>query len=238
MTTVLRSLLQDFREGRTLPSGAPRLTWYGPGGERVELSGKVLDNWVAKSGNLLQDELDGGPGVSISLALPAHWKSFVLVLAAMDLGMLARLDGDALEDADMTATADEALVGRAGEVDTQLIAVALGALSPRWPGELPSGVVDYAGAVRGHGDVFQPWMDADPTQAVLSTGGREIDDAGLRTFATEAADGVRLLVHAGDGLPAALAAALGAWLAGGSVVLVHPEVDVTPRLRESEKISA
>ncbi len=33
--------------------GRPRLTWYGADGERVELSARVLENWVAKTANLL-----------------------------------------------------------------------------------------------------------------------------------------------------------------------------------------
>ena len=47
---LLQQLLAD--------PGRPRLTWYGPDAERVELSGKVLLNWVAKTANLLTDELD------------------------------------------------------------------------------------------------------------------------------------------------------------------------------------
>ena len=43
--------------------GRPRITWYddaaGPTrGERIELSARVLANWVAKAANLLVDELD------------------------------------------------------------------------------------------------------------------------------------------------------------------------------------
>src|SRR5213595_2296246 len=80
----------------TLRSGhatSPRLTWYGPDSERVELSGRVLDNWVAKTSNLLQDELDAEPGMSLRVDLPAHWKSFVWALAGWQLGMELVLDG-------------------------------------------------------------------------------------------------------------------------------------------------
>ena len=53
-------LMTALRSGQ---STSPRLTWYGPDSERVEFSGRVLDNWVAKTSNLLQDELDAEPGM-------------------------------------------------------------------------------------------------------------------------------------------------------------------------------
>jgi len=39
-------------------------------GERIELSGRVLANWVAKAANLLQDDLDAGPGRSMATTQP------------------------------------------------------------------------------------------------------------------------------------------------------------------------
>ena len=49
--------------------------------------------------------------------------------------------------------------------------------------------------------------------------------------------GLRLLVPAADGLETVLAQSLGTWKADGSVVLVHPEVEVTGKLRDAERIS-
>ena len=46
----------------------PLLTWYDDGtGERVELSGATLGNWVAKTANLLVD----GCGLGIRVVFPA-----------------------------------------------------------------------------------------------------------------------------------------------------------------------
>ena len=45
--------------------GRPRLTWYGDGPERIELSGAVLANWVAKTTNLLVEELDAAAGETV-----------------------------------------------------------------------------------------------------------------------------------------------------------------------------
>ena len=58
MSIPASELMTSLRSGHAT---SPRLTWYGPDSERVELSGRVLDNWVAKTSNLLQDELDDRP---------------------------------------------------------------------------------------------------------------------------------------------------------------------------------
>jgi acyl-CoA synthetase (AMP-forming)/AMP-acid ligase II len=68
---------------RLLADGArPRLTWYGADEERVELSGRVLANWVVKATNLLTEEGDVGPGSRVVLDLPVHWRTPVWALAA------------------------------------------------------------------------------------------------------------------------------------------------------------
>ena len=58
----------------TADPGRPRLTWYGDDGERVELSGHVLDNWVTKTANLLVEEYQAGPLTRVLLDLPVHWR--------------------------------------------------------------------------------------------------------------------------------------------------------------------
>lgn len=213
-------------------STAPRLTWYGPGAERVELSGRVLDNWVAKTSNLLQDELDAEPGMRLRLALPAHWKALVWALAGWQLGLETVLDGG---PADFLATDDPA--GSPGQYDA-VIAVALPALAMRWDGELPAGCLDYAAEVRSHGDVFMAHGDPDPgARAVLTGEGRSVLHQDLITgFALPHTEGVRLHVPADAGLETVLANALGAWHQGGSVVLTHPEVELTAKLMADERI--
>ena len=224
-------LMTGLRSGQ---STSPRLTWYGPNSERVELSGRVLDNWVAKTSNLLQDELDAEPGTRLRLDLPAHWKSVILALAAWQLGMETVFD-DA--EAELLATADPGPGAAAGGFDA-VLAVALPALAMRWQGELPSGVVDYAAEVRSHGDVFLPHRDPETSRrAVLTaTGTAHTHGELLEGFATAHGDGMRLLVPAGDGLESTLAQSLGAWKGNGSVVLVHPDVEVTQKLLADERV--
>lgn len=243
MTTPAVQLMNSLRSGN---STAPRLTWYGPDSERVELSGRVLDNWVAKTSNLLQDELDASPGMSIRLALPAHWKSMVWALASWQLGLETVLEGGR---ADFLVTADPAPAsggdGPAGEAQPHgqgkydaVIAVALPALAMRWPGELAAGCLDYAAEVRLHGDVFLAHADPDPlARAIAGADGSEyLQQDLLDGFAARHDEGVRLHIPAGHGLEPALANALGAWKQDGSVVLTHPDVELTEKLLSAERI--
>jgi uncharacterized protein (TIGR03089 family) len=229
MTTPAIDLMTSLRSGN---STAPRLTWYGPDAERVELSGKVLDNWVAKTSNLLQDELDAGPGMRLALDLPAHWKTMVWALAAWQLGLETVLDG---AGADFLATAaPDAVTGKYDAV----VAVALPALAMRWDGGLPAGFLDYAAEVRSHGDVFMQHAEPDPSACaiVASDGRRYVHGDLLDSFAVAHEAGVRLHVPGGDGLEAALANALGAWRSGGSVVLTHPDMADTRKLLAAERL--
>src|SRR6478736_1513618 len=177
-TTPAIDLMGTLRSGN---STAPRLTWYGPDSERVELSGRVLDNWVAKTSNLLQDELDAEPGMRLRLDLPAHWKSVILALAAWQLGMEV-VFADA--EAELLATADPGPGAAAGGFDA-VLAVSLPALAMRWSGELPSGVLDYAAEVRSHGDFFMPHVDPEAERCAIRTAdgavhphGRLVEDFG------------------------------------------------------------
>lgn len=230
MTTPAITLMNSLRSGN---STAPRLTWYGSDSERVELSGKVLDNWVAKTSNLLQDELDAEPGMRLALDLPAHWKAMVWALAAWQLGLEVVLDGGAAADVLATAQPDS-VAGQSGAV----VAVALPALAMRWDGGLPAGCLDYAAEVRSHGDVFMQHAEPDPGGCAIvgSDGRKHLHRDLLDGFAVSHEQGARLHLRAGDGLEQALANALGAWRDGGSVVLTHPDVESVDRLLAAERI--
>ncbi|MDO5863886.1 MULTISPECIES: TIGR03089 family protein [Paenarthrobacter] len=229
MSIPAANLMSALRSGH---STSPRLTWYGPDSERVELSGRVLDNWVAKTSNLLQDELDAEPGTAIRIDLPAHWKSFVWALAAWQLGMEVVLDGSA---ADLLVTNDPS--DHTGAAYDAVVAVPLAALAMSWPGELPPGVVDYAAEVRSHGDVFMVHNEPTPELAAVRGNAGYAHADLMEQFAEAAEPGVRLLVRASEGLESGLSAALGAWQGDGSVVLVHEDVDVTEHLLENERVS-
>ena len=66
----------------------PLLTWYDDGtGERTELSGATLANWVAKTANLLVDGAGTQPGDRTVVLLPPHWQTAAVLLGAWSAGL-------------------------------------------------------------------------------------------------------------------------------------------------------
>src|SRR3712207_946385 len=71
----------------TAQGHAPFLTYYDDiAGERTELSYATCDNWVAKTANLLSEELEIGRGSRVALAVGAHWTAVVMAFACWRLG--------------------------------------------------------------------------------------------------------------------------------------------------------
>ncbi len=206
-------------------STRPRLTCYddGPGpsaGERVELSARVLGNWVAKAGNCLQDELDAGRGTRVLLALPTHWRAFYWALAVWSVGATVRLapSGEALPlaaDCDVVVS-DEVSVVAAAQGPSVLVSLPM--LSRSHP-DTPTGAVDEARELATYGDVFDPWDAAEPDDAGLLVRDVSTPHGGLVTAAPQWGSRPRVLL---DGpLSQVLPLALSAWAAEGSVVLLR-----------------
>ena len=215
----------------------PLLTWYGPrwalDGERVELSARNLDMWVAKTANLLVEEFDAGPGTDVALDLPPHWRSVVWQLAAWSVGAHV-LPGTGPADVLVTAEAATAARGPAGAT----VLVALEPLARAFPGEVPPGVLDFARVVTGYGDVFRPHDEPGPDEPALTAAG-EVTAFGELLPAALAAGaawpvGVRLLTDAG---PAQLVGSvLAALVRGGSLVLTPAPADLPAAVREQELV--
>lgn len=238
---------------RTFAASSPRLIWYGTDG-RVELSGRVFDNWVAKTANLLVDELDATHGTRVVLHLPAHWKALAWAYAVWQAGgvvvlPLAQETGDPVDgDGDIVVTAFDLPPREAPGV---LVPVALGALALRWPGELPRGAVDYAAEVRSHGDVFAEEWAQEPGSVVVEMGGagssgtvrepgpRRLSFADLaHGFAGAVQPGTVALLEPGCTVLRALEAAAAVWEAEGTLILVDPDVPVTDQLLAGERVTA
>jgi uncharacterized protein (TIGR03089 family) len=65
----------------------PFITWYDDHrDERVELSYKTFGNWVAKTANLLVDELGTEPGDRVGLVLADHWQTPIVLAACWRAG--------------------------------------------------------------------------------------------------------------------------------------------------------
>ncbi|WP_104091302.1 TIGR03089 family protein [Arthrobacter sp. GMC3] len=244
MAQPLRTIENLLNAFRTQNATSPRLTWYGPDSERVELSGRVLENWVAKTANYLVDELDAEPGTVVAVDMPVHWRSLVWLLASWAVGATALPQsppdaGSRLADIVVTTRPAEALAASnaAGRLPF-VVAVALPALAMRWIGELPADALDYSGGVRAHSDVF--FADAAPSEDAAAWESQ----AGAVTYAELlAAEGAtagpeRILLQAADGWDAVVRASLRIWAAGGSVVLLDPTVPATDHLRTVENVTA
>ena len=174
---------------RLLPSvtdqAAPLVTYYGPGGERVELSATTMANWVAKTSNLLVDDLEADPDARIRLALPTHWQRCVWLLSAWNVGAT-------VVDHDATI----AVTGPDLDADEPVrLATALRPLGGPFA-DSPAGFLDLALEVPGQGDHFVGLEPPQPDTAALDLGGAVRSHADLLAGADP--DDRRVLVSPGD----------------------------------------
>lgn len=214
----------------------PRLTWYGADDERVELSGRVLANWVIKAANLLGEETGGEQDAPVLVDLPQHWRALVWAMggwlsgAQVHFGTHFTATQPDLDSPEVVITA-EPQTAPAAEV---LIAVALPALAMTFEGDLPVGAVDGASDLMTYPDeLIQPAaatdlhalaeaLDADPA----SPGGGALEQRALRVLLeTSAAPGTTTVARC-----------LHIWLAGGSVVIVAtggPDAEHVAKMEEA-----
>lgn len=208
---------------RTDPT-SPRITCYddtdGPThGERIELSAKVLANWVAKAANLLQEEWDVAPTSVVRLDLPPHWRTAYWALAVWSVGACVRL-GEGPAEVLLTNDPSAAAAAVGDDSDHSACAlITLAALARRSPLTPPEGVLDEAADLATQPDLFDAWEEPAPSDSALITA----------TGTTAYADLVR--PHHGaerahllsDGTTAGtedfLRTSLDIWAAGGSIVL-------------------
>lgn len=221
--------------------GRPRLTWYDdePGptqGERIELSAKVLANWVSKAANLLQDDCAAGPGTTVGLDLPAHWRAVYWALATWSVGATVVL-GDEVGDADVLVTTDAAAAAAHGG---DAILVSVPALARSHPEAAEAGgAVDEARELSTHGDQFSPMSDPEAGDLALS---REGDDTSFDDLVTpQPTWGAQPRVAIDADLGDLLGAALSAWAADGSLVAMrgsdHADSDAVARRLASESVT-
>ncbi|KZM33921.1 TIGR03089 family protein [Oerskovia enterophila] len=242
--------------------GRPRVTWYGDDGERVELSGAVLHNWINKTVNLLVEEFDAAPGTRVLLDLPPHWRAIVWGLAAWRTGATLVL----LPDTAASGVVEQeegagvpALPELARDVDVvvtsrpaawtgtraPVVAVPLPALARRFDGDLPAGAIDAGSAVMTYGDQIGWVEEVDPEAVALEPGA--VSHSDLVTWATRLGDdvapGARVLVQEGAA-SRLLRRTMQVLAVDGSVVVLSPALatvlDQDPerlsRLRTSERV--
>ncbi|WP_200263351.1 TIGR03089 family protein [Streptomyces sp. HSG2] len=229
--------------------GRPLVTFYDDAtGERVELSVATFANWVAKTANLLQDELSAEPGDRVALLLPAHWQTAVWLLACASVGVVADVAGEPAAAQVAVSGPEPESLEAARSCSGPRVALALRPLGGRFP-RVPDGFADYAVEVPGQGDRFAPYAPVDPDAPALIVAGREFSGAEVVERAGAEAPalgltgpGARILsslpYDTWEGLHAGL---YGPLATGGSVVLCRnldrlPAEDLDRRI-EAERVT-
>lgn len=210
----------------------PWLTWYSLDGERVELSGRVFDNWVAKSANLLSEEFDLSPGATVATDMPGHWKSAALALACWHLGAELRCVAPGTDpgNVDLFVTASPETLNVAGSIEVMV--VPLPSLAMSFDGELPPGATDYASEVRAYADsYFASPIDTATTALHSDAGGQS-----FREVFTPAGTAGTTLATTAWPLERLLPLLVGLWANGTPVVLVEEGVSITDRLLSGERV--
>ena len=236
-STVLAAMLRS-------DPARPRITFYedtpGPTrGERIELSAKVLANWVNKAANALQEEFEIAPGSTVRLDLPPHWRSVYWALATWSVGATLVVgaprggenseDSADSEDVDLLVTTDPEAAAAASEAAAQAVLVTLAALARQSPEAAGAGdAMDEARELATYGDQFAPWEEPVPTAPALRAGGV---DTAYAQVVTERGWELGARVHVdGSDLADVLTAALAAWAVDGSVVLTRGELGEDARV--------
>jgi uncharacterized protein (TIGR03089 family) len=218
--------------------------------ERVELSATTLDNWVAKTANLLQDEFDVGPGSTVAVALPVHWQTAAVLLGIWSCGATvldtAAEDEGRLDGVDVVLAAQDRLPALEEDgVDAEILGLSLHPLGAGMAG-YAGPARDFALEVRSAGDRFVPYQPPDPTAPGLLAGGLELSLGGLVEAAGELAGRLsigpedRILVDEQTAVEAGPVAWLLAPLAGGASLVLcrHPFAERLPARAAAERVTA
>ncbi|MPZ60767.1 MAG: TIGR03089 family protein [Propionibacteriales bacterium] len=209
----------------------PFVTFYdGATGERTELSVKSFENWVAKTANLLQNELDAGPDTHVALWLPTHWLSAVWMCAGAACGSVVSgyPDTARITKADVIVCGPETLDTAAAATAARVVALSLDPMVRGFVGQLPDGVLDYGPEVLSQDDVFVPSRPPDSETPLVHDGefahpqGELLGEARHQAGRLGIQQAGRLLTHLN---PASLVGfvigVLAPMVSDGSVVLVR-----------------
>lgn len=224
----------------------PLVTYYDDAsGERVELSVRTFENWVAKTAGLLRDGLDVEPSERVALLLPPHWQTLVWLLGCWSAGVVAVLDATAgAEGADVVVTGPRPPTGPSPGARAT-VALALRPLGGPFGTLLPAGVLDHGREVLGYPDRFDA-PPAPPDTPALADAHGTLTAAGLLELAAERAaawgarSGTRLLTRheqvSRDWVAAALLVPL--LLDGSAVVCRHLRAELLDERVDREHVTA
>jgi uncharacterized protein (TIGR03089 family) len=221
----------------------PLVTFYDDAtGERVELSARTFDNWVAKTANFLVDGLGAEPGGRVVLVLPPHWQTAVWLMACWSAGLVAEpVDPQAVKGRGgepvgssgpyILAAAQEVLDDVIDDAEAEeIVGLSLHALGGPLA-DCPAGVTDYADEVRGYGDRFAPVPGVTPEAPALNVTNTTLSAGELVAAAREAVEKWeldardRLLVDMPFATLDGVLAGLLAPLASGASVIIQRNFD-------------
>lgn len=224
-------LLHEHLLDRAASDGStPFLTHY-RADDRTELSARSFANWVAKTANLLTDELGLDPGDRVELRVaanhPGHWMTLVWVMATWQAGLTVT---DA--DGDVIVTGPEP----AGTPNGPALACSLHPLGLGLR-DLPEGWSDFSALALAQPDAWFGSGPDSPDDPAWEVAGRALSFAQLTTGEPESR---RLLVRdPEDAWAAAHACLIGPLLGGGSSVIACDVSDAAlARIAESERVDA
>lgn len=173
-------------------SAAPLVTQRDlTGGWRAELSADTFGNWVAKTGAMLQDELDVCPGDPVRLTLPPHWVTAVWVAAVWSVGAVVGLpnsphSSEVASDSILVLPARGPDVAPGSRTVVRVSLHPLGLLEQDGrPMQGTAGIdwVDYSESVRQYPDSFDPSVARAPATPAVDLGHRLLTDADLLALA-------------------------------------------------------
>ena len=219
----------------------PRVTFYedtpGPTqGERIELSGKVMANWISKAGNALQDEYDLGPDSVVRLSLPPHWRALYWAFAVWSVGGAVDLAGGPTPD--LLICQDPDLAAGLEPAPGDVVLVTLAALARVHTGPVPAGAMDEARELATYGDQFVSRADPAPDDLALITEGAH---TAYRSVVPRRDWPAKSRVSLAGDLTQVLESTLAAWAVDGSVVLSrngqHAGSEAPPERLASEGVT-
>jgi uncharacterized protein (TIGR03089 family) len=220
-----------WRVAAAAGSGRPFLPFYDDAtGERVELSFATTDNWIAKTANLIVEEMCAEPGERIAIWLPIHWQTVVWHLACWNAGVIAAPGADP-RNCDH-AVADPGAIAVIAACPGSRVLVPMLPLGASGA-DTPPDVINYATEVAALGDRFVAPARVGDESPALELGGRRWSGAEVVATAGAAATewgltpASRVLCDADPGTFTGLHAGLLAPLAARASIVLCRNLDET-----------
>ncbi len=174
-----RNLAAVWRARAASNAARPFLTFHDEAtGERVELSYATFGNWLAKTANLVQDDLMPEPGDRIAVNAPPHWLTAVWAVAPLLAGVVIDPWGEPKSAHTVVSGPDEETLDAARACPGERLALSLLPLGR--PFQIaPDGFRDYSAEVRGFGDRFAAFAPPRAESEALVVDGRTLTHAEL-----------------------------------------------------------